>query len=157
MKIYGGERHGGSVVEATRKLWHNILGGCASARFHRPGPRPGLYGVGLSELAQTHLRSARLLTTEFDVFNAGPDNALLSERAENEAYCMAEPGRQYAIYFPDGGAVTLDVSAAQGPLEVRWLDINRSAWQEPETVALNRALRLEAPGKGQWAALILAR
>jgi len=159
VKIYGGERHGGSVVEATRKLWHNILGGCASARFHRPGPRPGLYGVGLSELAQTHLRSARLFTAEFDVFRATPDvdGRLLLDRQTNEAYLSYIPGEQYAVYFPDGGHVRLDVSAAQGLLQVRWLDIDRSKWQQPQAVDGGRTLELETPGKGHWAALVLAR
>lgn len=156
VKIYGGERHGGSVVEATRKLWHNVLGGCASSRFHRPGSRPGFYGVGLGELAQIHLRSVRLLTGEFDVFSAEPDNTLLSERAENEAYCAAISGKQYAVYFPGGGAVKLDVSAADGPLDVRWLDIERSAWQEAQTTGGGQ-LELKAPGPGQWAVLVSAQ
>ena len=152
VKIYGGDPHGGGLVEGTRKMWHNVLGGLASSRFHRPAS-----GAGLSELAQTHLRSMRLLTAEFDVFSAEPDNALLSERAENEAYCMATPGKQYAVFFPDGGAVKLDVSAADGPLEVRWLDIERSAWQPPQTADGGGTLELKTPGKGHWAVLVLAR
>ncbi len=159
VKIYGGERHGGSVVEATRKLWQNVLGGCASARFHRPGPRPGLYGVGLSELAQTHLRSARLFTAEFDVFRATPDvdSRLLLDRQTNEAYLSYIPGQQYAVYFPDGGEVKLDVSAARGTLRVRWLDITHSAWQEPQTIDDGGIIGLKTPGKGHWAALVMAR
>lgn len=154
VKIYGGQRHGGGLKEGTHKLWRNVLGGCAAARFHRPGPKPGLYGAGLSELAQKHLKSIRLLTAEFDVIDALPDNALLSERTENEAYCMADTGRKYAIYFPNGGSVKLDLSATHGPVEVRWLDIHGSAWHKSETVAHSGALNLEAPDKGQWAALI---
>jgi hypothetical protein len=154
VKIYGGQRHGGGLVEGTHKLWRNVLGGCASARFHRPGPEPGIYGAGLSELAQTHLRSMDRFISDFDVFSAEPDNALLSERAENEAYCMATPGKQYAVYFPDGGAVKLDVSAAEGPLEVRWLDIEHSAWQEAQTADGGGQFELKAPGPGQWAVLV---
>jgi hypothetical protein len=151
-KIYGGTPHGGSLLQGTHKMWHNVLGGCASSRFHRPTS-----GAGLSELAQRHLQSVRMFTDELNVFVAEPDNGLLSNRAENEAYCAADPGRQYAVYFPDGGAVTLDVSAAQGLLEVRWLDINRSTWQPPQTVTPARALELKTPGKGHWAVLVLAR
>ncbi len=159
VKVYGGERHGGSVVEATRKLWHNILGGCASARFHRPGPRPGLYGVGLSELAQMHLRSARLFTAEFDVFRATPDaeSRLLLDRQTNEAYLSYIPGEQYAVYFVDGGTVRLDLHDAQGEFALKWLDISNSRWTAENPLQGGRPADLAAPGRGQWMAIVLAR
>lgn len=159
VKIYGGEigRWTTSVEEGTRRFWRSIFGGCASARFHRPGPSHHFFGIGLSELAQTHIRSMRMVTNAFDLFSTEPRNDLLSDRAENEAYCLAKPGVQYALYFPDGGAVTLDLSAAPGTIQVRWLDISRSAWREPETVAGGGRLKIETPGMGQWAVLVLAR
>jgi hypothetical protein len=66
-------------------------------------------------------------------------------------------GSMPAVYSPDGGQVTLDVSAAMGTLQVRWLDINRSAWQDPQTVESSGILELKPPGKGHWAVLVLAR
>ena len=113
--------------------------------------------VGASDggdAARVHIKSLRMLTDAMNVFACEPRNDLLSDRQPNEAYCLAEPGRQYAVYFPDGGAVTLDVSAAQGPLEVRWLDISRSAWQKPQTTQGGGTLELQTPGKGQWAVLV---
>ena len=159
VKIYGGERHGGSVVEATRKLWQNVLGGCASARFHRPGPRPGLYGVGLCELAQTHLRSVRLFTAEFDVFRATPDvdGRLLLDRQTNEAYLSYIPGEQYAVYFVDGGTVRLDLRDAQGEFTLKWLDISNSRWTTQKPLQGGRPAFLAAPRQGQWVAIVLAR
>jgi hypothetical protein len=156
VKVYGGQRHGGGLEEGTHKFWRNILGGCASSRFHRQGPVPGYYGAGLGELAQMHIRSLRMLTDAMNIFVCEPQNDLLGDRSPNEAYCLAEPGRQYAVYFPDGGAVTLDVSAAKGKLEVRWLDISRSAWQERQTVDGGGTLELRTPGKGHWAVLAQA-
>ncbi len=156
VKIYGGQRHGGGTVEGTNKLWRNILGGVAAARFHRPGVRPGYYGIGLNEQAQTHIRSLRMLTDAMNVFVCEPHNELLSDRQPNEAYCLAEPGRQYAVFFPDGGAVTLDVSAAKNKLQVRWLDINRSKWQGPRSADGGGTLELQTPGEGSWAVLVLA-
>ncbi len=159
VKIYGGEHHGGGLVEGMHKLWRSILGGCASARFHRPGRQHGYYGAGLNELAQTHLRSVRLFTAEFDVFRATPDvdGRLLLDRQTNEAYLSYIPGQQYAVYFPDGGEVKLDVSAARGTLQVHWLGITHSAWQEPQTIDDGGIIGLKTPGKGHWAALVMAR
>ena len=154
VKIYGGERHGGGLVEGTHKLWRNILGGVAASRFHRAGRQPGYYGAGLNALAQMHLRSARMFLEAFDVFAAEPDNSLLSDRAENEAYCAADPGRQYAVYFPDGGSVTLDLSAGEGRFRARWLDIEASRWAEKTTLQGGRSVRLTAPGNGQWVVFV---
>jgi hypothetical protein len=157
VKIYGGEHHGGGLVEGMHKLWRSILGGCASARFHRPGRQHGYYGAGLNELARTHIRSLRMLTDAMNVFVCEPRNDLLSDRLPNEAYCLAEPGKQYAVYFPDGGRVKLDVSAAKGSLQVRWLDIARSVWQESQQIQGGATLELKSPANGHWAALVLAR
>jgi hypothetical protein len=154
VKIYGGEHHGGGLMEGAHKLWRSVLGGCASARFHRPGRQPGYYGAGLNELAQTQIRSLRMLTDAMNVFVCAPNNNLLDDRSENEAYCLAEPGKQYALYFPNGGAVKLDVSAASGPLQVRWLDITSSAWEEPREAAGGGILELNTPAQGQWAVLV---
>ncbi|MDI6451837.1 hypothetical protein [Anaerobaca lacustris] len=49
-----------------------------------------------------------------------------------------------------------DISATQGTLQVGWLEIVRSAWQEPQTVAAGASLGLQTPGKGHWAVLLLA-
>jgi hypothetical protein len=61
VKIYGGEGHGwtGGQLEATRRMWRNIIGGLASSRFHRPGPDDRPFGIGANELARAHLRNVR--------------------------------------------------------------------------------------------------
>ncbi len=155
VKIYGGERHGGGLVEGTHKLWRSILGGCASARFHRPGRQHGYYGAGLNERAQTHLRSARMFVQEFDVFAAEPNNGLLSDRQENEAYCAADPGNQYAIYFPDGGSVELDLRKHPGRYALRWIDIATGEWAGTKEVAGGTVATIAAPKKGHWLAVLV--
>jgi hypothetical protein len=91
-----------------------------------------------------------------NVFTCEPRNDLLSARSPNEAYCLAEPGRQYAVYFPHAGSVKLNVSEAKGPLQVRWLNISRSAWQPAQSVRAGETLELKTPGTGHWAALVRA-
>ncbi len=152
----------GGDEESVARFFRIVFAGGASARFHRPHPLEGAgdhektseYGLGLSPRAQVVIRSARMLTGAMDIFTCEPRNDLLGERQEDEAYCLARPGREYAVYFPDGGQVKLDVSAAQGAWQVRWLDIDRSAWQGSRIVGGGGSLDLQAPGKGHWAALI---
>jgi len=37
-------------------------------------------------------------------------------------FCLAEPGSEYIVYLPEGGEVTVDLSGAEGPLRVKWID-----------------------------------
>lgn len=156
VKIYGGEigRWTTSVEEGTRRFWRNIFGGLASSRFHREGPSPLYFGAGLSYIAQDHIRSMRMLTDEMDVFSCIPSNHLLSNRDPDEAYCFAEEGNQYALYFPDGGEIVLDLSGTGETLTIRWLDIVQSTWMESETIEGEGQVTMTAPMEGQWAALI---
>ena len=154
VKIYGANTgRYGTNRDAQERFWRNIFGGLASSRFHRPPT-----GLGLNEIAQAHLRSMRLLTAEIDAFRCEPHLELVSERSRNEAYCMAIPGEAYAVFFPDGGNVVLDVSAAQGRrLSVRWLDIRACGWTgEAEGVTQEAGTaRLTTPQEeGYWAALV---
>ncbi len=37
-------------------------------------------------------------------------------------YCLAAPGKEYLVYLPKGGSVTVDLTDAQAPLRVEWMD-----------------------------------
>lgn len=167
VKIYGGDFYveltrnkAGTPVEAIDRFWRNLLAGCASARFHRT---ENGWGIGLDERSQKHIRSARMLEKVVDLMRMEPNNDLLSDRDQNEAYCAAIPGSAYAVYFPDShimhnfpghGAVTLDVSAISGPMQVRWLNATNSAWANETTVFEGNALPLRAPSPDCWVAVI---
>jgi len=149
-KIYGADTgRFGNDRDGMERFWRNIFGGMASARFHRPPS-----GLGLSDKAQANIRSMRLLTDKMDVFTCEPHNDLLSDRKPNEAYCLANPGKEYTVYFPDGGEVTLDISAMKKPLTIRWLDIMQCQWSDTKRVEAKSQLKLQCPSHGYWAVLI---
>ena len=84
---------------------------------------------------------------------------MLQNRSWNEAYCTAHPGVEYAVFFPVGGNVLLDVSAASTEsLSVRWLDIRKRTWAGPARSVQTEGeawLRLVTPTEeGYWAALV---
>jgi hypothetical protein len=151
VKIYGADGgRFGNDRDGIERFWRNIFGGMASARFHRPAS-----GLGLNEKAQANIRSMRMITGEMDIFTCAPHNDLLADREPNEAYCIAHPGREYAVYFPDGGQVTLDIGGLDKPAICRWLDIMRSEWNDPVRVETeNRLLKLRCPSQGHWAVLV---
>ena len=153
-KIYGADTcpwKGSTDRHATECFWRNIIGGSATSRFHRPP-----YGMGLGQKAQAHIKSMRLLTAEFDIFNAVPDSQsrLLSNRSDNKAYLSYIPRRQYAVYFPNGGSVDLDLSEAAGQYVMKWIDIAQSRWAREETLEGGGTVTLSSPGTGHWAVWI---
>lgn len=148
VKTYGGV-HGGGADEGQHKLWRNILGGAASSRYHRPGG-----GIGMNEVTLAHLRSLRDIVDEMDLIAAEPMNDLLSNRAEDEAYVSAIPGEAYALYFPEGGSVGLDL--AEGTFELQWVDVLANEWGDASTVQGGEVVELTTPGEGPWAALVVS-
>ncbi|NLW49247.1 MAG: hypothetical protein GXY85_00190 [Candidatus Brocadiaceae bacterium] len=155
-KIYGADTskwldRGIDSTHGMQTFWRNILGGFASSRFHRPPS-----GLGLSETAQAQLRSARLLLAELDIFRCEPDSghSLLVGRETNAAYLTRIDGEQYAVYFPDGGRVGLDLRRATGRFECRWLAVDGSRWAGTREVSGGDVVPLAPPASGQWVALL---
>ncbi len=154
IKIYGADGgRFGSTKDGLERFWRNIFGGFASARFHRPDS-----GVGLSKVAQAHLKSMRTITDEMDVFTCKPHNDLLSNREENEAYTFANPGKEYAVYFPKGGSVDLNLSADgktdTKTVTIRWLNIRKSEWKKEAEILFSDSITLTAPTEAHWAVLV---
>lgn len=152
VKIYGANTgRFGNGRDGQERFWRNIFGGLATSRFHRPDS-----GLGLGAIAQAHIRSLRDLTDQIDIFTCTPHNDLLTERGWNEAYCTANPGVEYALFFPDGGNILLDVEAAEGEkLSVRWLDIRQSTWQDEVNTTAENQLNLVTPKEeGYWAVVV---
>jgi hypothetical protein len=121
----------------------------ASARFHRPDS-----GLGLGEKARANIRSMRQLVDKMDIFTCAPHNDLLSDRAPNEAYCIANPGTEYAVFFTNGGDVQLNIEALKKPASLQWLNIMESRWMPSEKIEPQSPLTLRCPSQGYWAVLI---
>ena len=160
-KNYGAVRHG--EEESVARMGRIVFAGCASARFHRPHPLEDPsrheaateWGLGLGPRAQRIIRSLRMATDELTLERLEPRNDLLSDRAENEAYLLAEPGRQYAAYFPNGGSVILDLSGGDGGFAFRWFSLDRPEWTAAGRVPAGTGVRLTTPGDGHWIVVLL--
>lgn len=148
VKTYGANTGAhGTSRNGQESFWRHVLGGAASARFHRPPS-----GHGLDAIAQANIRSARQLTDRIDVFRCRPANDLLQNRARNEAFCFAQPGIEYAIYFTDGGDLFLK---SEVDLSVEWLHVLTSEWKTPQILpSENGLVHLQTPtAYGYWALL----
>jgi hypothetical protein len=152
-KMYGGDSgqdFAGTRKDGLERFWRNIFAGLAGCRFHRPPS-----GIGIDADAQAHIRAMRRLTDELDIFTTQPRPDLLSNRAENTAFCLADEGRAYAVVFVNPGTCMLDVSAiGEHRLRVRWLDIEHATWREAETLAPTSPIELRPPDARYWAVLV---
>ena len=89
---------------ASERLWIGIFSGVAAYRFHRdlPAPEGWPMGLGLNEVAQTHLSSMRMLLDEIDIFSMEPQNDLITgERQEARGLRLAAPGSSTRSTSPD--------------------------------------------------------
>jgi len=50
------------------------------------------------------------------------DRAVPSNDLASSGYCLANPGREYLVYLPSGGKVSLDLAGATGKLKVEWMN-----------------------------------
>ena len=94
-----------------------------------------------------------MLISEMDFFHHKPSNQTLSDREENEAYCLAADEKEFVVYFPANGEVTLN--APRGKYEVKWLEISSSRWMETATIEFPG--KLKTPTDGMWAVLVRRR
>ena len=151
-KTYGasGNKFGHTDQDGIERFWRHLLAGAASIRFHRPDS-----GLGLSDKSVACLRTARRVEALAPLWTLQPANNLLSRRDPNEAYLAANPGEAYVLYFPRGGEIELDVSAAQKPLAAHWFNIDSGKPGRRQQLPQGRQVAVKSPGKANWAAAIV--
>jgi predicted SnoaL-like aldol condensation-catalyzing enzyme len=153
VKTYGadGGRHG-NTRDGIERWWRHVIGGAATARFHRPTS-----GLGLSELSIASVKAARKLESVMKLWDIEPANELLTDREDNEAYLACNPGKAYALYFTNGGEVGLDLRKDRGRYSLRWIDIRTGQWRGEQPINGERIVTIKAPSKGHWVAVIVGR
>ncbi|MBN2377844.1 MAG: hypothetical protein JXD22_15715 [Sedimentisphaerales bacterium] len=162
-KIYGSGYKSfgtGGPEDGVERFWRDILGGSASARFHRPDS-----GNGLNDFAKGSIMAARILEGLIKFWDITPQMGLLSSRESNEAYLAAKPGESYALYFTNGGSVGLDLSGAKGTFDVTWISVSMGVRVETsaaggynlmkKTIEGGGVVTISAPYKGGWVAAIV--
>jgi hypothetical protein len=85
-----------------------------------------------------------------DLINMVPRNDLSSSR-----YCLADPGREYLIYLPDGGEAVVDLSAASGTFAVEWFNPETGEAISSEAIDGGKIRKLVTPFDGDAVLYIL--
>ena len=151
VKVYGNDGGAHQTTQnAIESFVRNVLFGAASTRFHRPTS-----GQGLNTAAQSVIKSMRSFVDKTDFFNGRPANYLLLNREPGEAFCRAVEGKEYAVFFPKGGEVSLVFPEKNKDISVEWLDLLRSEWKNASgTEITDGKILLKSPGEANWLVLI---
>jgi Family of unknown function (DUF6298) len=98
------------------------------------------------EPVRRSLGHVRDLSQRLDLAHMLPSDALASTR-----YCLANPGREYLCYLPEGGEVTLDLSAVKANLSVAWINASAGEVAAGEPVRGGGRVTLKSPLAGDCA------
>ena len=93
----------------------------------------------------------RRYAESMDLANMVPRPELASTR-----YCLANPGVEYLVYLPEGGSVTVDLSAGNGPFSVEWFNPTTDRKVEGGQVQGGGRHTFKAPFKGDAALYLRA-
>jgi hypothetical protein len=150
VKIYGSHTYGAQRAGEER-FWRNIIGGTASARFHRQAN-----GMGNSVDGLRNLKGARMLFDKIDIFSCEPDSnfSLFSNRTTNQAYAC-KTNADYALYVARAGEINLRLSS--GEYQLTWFDIRSSQWLDPQAISSRgtaHPVKIIPPGPAYAAVLI---
>lgn len=159
-KIYGADfGFRWTTSEGIDLFWRDIIGGAASARFHRPP-----MGIGQNQYALASIRAMRKFERWVKPWQCEPRMDLLTYREENEAYLIANPKKGiYGLYFTGkegDGWVRVNFGRTRKRFVCKWLDITSGEWGREFEFTNIEPIVVTPPtrsGDYGWAAVIVER
>jgi hypothetical protein len=104
--------------------------------------------LGADTFGDEQLKIAAAAVEQLEYWRMEPRNDLVS--GSTEAYCLAEPARQYMVYTPKGGTVCLDLRGTVTHFGARWLNPRTGAFSAETSIAGGSRRSIEAPGNEDW-------
>jgi CubicO group peptidase (beta-lactamase class C family) len=89
------------------------------------------------------LGNTRRLAERTNLAAMTPHSELVSTQ-----FCLADPGKEYVVYVPEGSEAKVDLSAVAGPLHVEWMRPVEGTTQEGDEVAGGSERTFKAPFHG---------
>ncbi len=149
-KTYGadGNKFGHTDQDAVERFWRHLLGGAASARFHRPDS-----GIGLNDKAVNCLKAARLVEGLIPFWDLKPAMDRIVRLDGTQAYVAEAEERGLVILFPKGNWARIRRSGFEGGY-LTWVSIDEGLVKESVLLGEGDVLRLTPPADGNWVAVV---
>jgi hypothetical protein len=141
-----------TTESAVQRYVLNVIGGCASTRFHR---NP-IGGIGLTEPAQDCIKALRKLESLVKMWELTPGNDLLTDYEDSKVFLTANPGRTYVLFFMEGGSASLNMTGCKGNFSLKWINPFTGQWGEENKIVIGKSVIISAPDSGSWIAVVRA-
>jgi hypothetical protein len=109
--------------------------------------------LGVNTVGDEQLLIAAGEMNKLEYWKMWPNNEYVS--GSTKAYCLAEPGRQYLIYAPVGGSVTLNLLKFTGTFQAKWLDPRQGGYVSTKTISGAQRQTLRAPDSQDWVLIVM--
>jgi len=124
-----------------------FLGTLGHSDFWDPKEAPKLYPFVVRDEG-----AAAQLAALYDFFTGLPFWRMEPfDGVTDPAVALADPGRVYVVYLPEGGSATVDLGGATGPLIAQWLDPRTGERGRTFRVKGGEPVQLTAPDRSDWA------
>lgn len=144
---------GGSLYN---NLDYSFAAGFENGTFKYPAKQPG----GGSEELRNQLGYLKKFISSFDFIRMRPDSSLTDKAASTkiETRVLAEPGKQYAVYFHGKISGSIDINIPDGKYEASWLNTTTGKYFKREKIrGKNGRAKLSIPSYGADIALRIVR
>ncbi|HZP81236.1 MAG TPA: DUF5060 domain-containing protein [Chthonomonadaceae bacterium] len=155
-RMQGGYGTGAASAEALDSPEVRWTAACArffrTTNFWRLRPHPELIDRGDGNLKRPHRpeTAAKPLAASFQAETSPqavpPPNAAPAARV----FVLADPAWEYAVYFAQGGSVTLDLLEATGRLKSSWFNPRTGEFTAEETIQGGAYQTFTAPDGNDW-------
>ena len=108
--------------------------------------------LGADCVGHKQLKIALGALLELEYWKMDPHNEVVM--GSDEAYCLAEPGRQYIVYAPNGGTVRMNIPGSSGGLKARWLDPRTGERRDAPDIAADELHRVNTPNAEDWVLIV---
>jgi hypothetical protein len=138
--------------ELDRRAWWSAYlgGGVWEAHVTEPYDRPH----SAWETTWKELGGARAFMESLPFHEMKPQNELVTEGV---AFCLAQPGKAYAVYLPRGGDITINLAESARYVCAWWNPANgKDGRFQSEQQLGGGSQTISAPADGDWALRIVA-
>jgi hypothetical protein len=101
------------------------------------------WNISEIEQARVAMGHTRYYVQRMNLAEMTPHNNLASTK-----YCLANPGKEYLVYIPEGGDVTVDLSSTSRELVVEWFNPHTGSKIDSGTVSGGSNRLFQAPFAG---------
>ncbi len=160
--LWSGNKHGHpdySDRELRQNAYVIMMSAGALKIADNGGPDPAVVGdsssgfSGSLDLADRRQWRHDIVKTVWDVFESLPFVQMKpAQHVVSTGYCLAEPGKQYLVYLPTGGAV--DVAVAGGPYNILWINAQETCRRQTGGQTADGRNLTAPPGGDDWLAYL---